>query len=72
MQAQLYNEGVNVECQCIENSNGSYNILYIAPEPGQYKLSIKLFGQHIRGSPFSINVVTGARVTFRYATLQLV
>lgn len=66
MEAQLYNEEINVECQCSENSNGTYNILYIAPEKGLYKLAIKIFHQHVKGSPFSLNAVPGARVTFRY------
>ena len=66
MEAQLYNEEINVECQCSENSNGTYNILYIAPEKGHYKLAIKIFHQHVKGSPFSLNAVPGARVTFRY------
>ena len=65
MQAQLYNEEINVECQCTDNSNGTYNVLYIAPETGDYKLAITLFGQHIKGSPYCVNVIPGARVTFR-------
>ena len=65
MEAQLYNEQVNVECQCIDNGNGTYNILYIAPETGDYKLAIRLFGQRLEGSPYSVSIIPGARVTFR-------
>ncbi|XP_067949819.1 tripartite motif-containing protein 2-like [Watersipora subatra] len=66
--AQLYNEKVNVECQSLDNGNGTYNILYIAPEAGQYKLAVRLFHQHLKGSPFSVKVITGSRVTFSKST----
>ncbi|XP_054716381.1 tripartite motif-containing protein 2-like [Uloborus diversus] len=34
--------------------NGSYDLVYTAPSEGLYTLSIKLFGFHIKGSPFTV------------------
>ncbi len=40
--------------EILDNQNGTYDLIYTVPEPGVYQLDIKLFGQHIKGSPFKI------------------
>ena len=38
----------------MDNKNGTYDLVYAIPEPGTYQLDIKLYGQHIKGSPFRV------------------
>ncbi|XP_023215414.1 tripartite motif-containing protein 2-like isoform X1 [Centruroides sculpturatus] len=38
----------------VDQKNGSYDLIYIVPKEGTYTLIIKLFNQHIKGSPFCI------------------
>ena len=40
--------------EVMDNKNGTYDLIYTIPEPGIYQLDIKLFGQHIKGSPYRI------------------
>lgn len=42
------------EGEVVDHKDGSYNILYTLSHEGQYMLTLRLYGQHIRGSPFSI------------------
>lgn len=37
-----------------DQGNGSYDLIYTVPKEGNYTLAVKLFGYHIKGSPFSI------------------
>ncbi|XP_013772309.2 tripartite motif-containing protein 2-like [Limulus polyphemus] len=43
----------------IAQKNGSYDIVYTVNREGTYKLAIKLFGKHIRGSPFQVKACVG-------------
>jgi len=36
--------------------DGTYNVAYKLPAPGQYKIEVTLFGTHIKGSPWSQSV----------------
>ena len=40
--------------EVVDQLNGSYDVIYSVPEIGVYQLSIKLFGQSIKGSPFKV------------------
>ena len=40
--------------EIVDHKNGSYDVNYTVPEVGQYQLSINLYGQPIKGSPFKI------------------
>uniref|UniRef100_A0A8C2HUM3 Tripartite motif-containing protein 2 n=1 Tax=Cyprinus carpio TaxID=7962 RepID=A0A8C2HUM3_CYPCA len=42
------------EGEITDHKNGSYECVYRVPCEGRFTLSIKLYKQHIRGSPFSI------------------
>ncbi|XP_046699281.1 tripartite motif-containing protein 2 isoform X2 [Silurus meridionalis] len=42
------------EGEVVDHKNGTYEILYTLPHEGQYMLALRLYGKHIRGSPFSI------------------
>lgn len=45
------------EGEVIDHKDGTYSILYTLSNEGQYMLALRLYGQHIRGSPFSIRVI---------------
>ena len=40
--------------EIVDHKNGTYDVNYSVPEVGIYSLSIKLYGQSIKGSPFKI------------------
>ncbi|XP_053533400.1 tripartite motif-containing protein 2 isoform X1 [Ictalurus punctatus] len=42
------------EGEVVDHKDGTYDILYTLAHEGQYMLVLRLHGQHIRGSPFSI------------------
>ncbi|KAL5011363.1 hypothetical protein ScPMuIL_009914 [Solemya velum] len=43
-----------------DQHSGTYELAYIIQKEGMYKLSIKLYDQHIKGSPFKIKAVPGS------------
>ncbi len=51
----------NVECKvrARDNSNGTYNIAYLAQLPGAYLVTILAGGRHIPGSPFRLTATPG-------------
>ncbi|UYV83691.1 TRIM2 [Cordylochernes scorpioides] len=44
--------------EVVNLNNGSYDLVYTVPKEGMYSLTVKLFGQHIKGSPFVIKAFT--------------
>ena len=42
------------EGELVDHKNGTYEFLYTLPCEGRFTLSLRLYGHHIRGSPFSI------------------
>ena len=44
------------EVQVQDNKDGSYKIKYFAKETGTWSASVKVNGEHIRGSPFKVQV----------------
>ena len=46
------------EVQVHDNKDGSYKIKYFAKETGTCSASVKVNGEHIRGSPFEVQVKT--------------
>ncbi|XP_035206360.1 tripartite motif-containing protein 2-like isoform X1 [Stegodyphus dumicola] len=43
-----------IKPEMTDQKNGSYDLVYSVPKEGVYTLSIKLFGFHIKGSPFIV------------------
>ncbi|XP_053086930.1 tripartite motif-containing protein 2 isoform X3 [Pangasianodon hypophthalmus] len=42
------------EGEVVDHKDGTYDVLYTLSHEGQYMLALRLYGKHIRGSPFSI------------------
>ena len=67
---QCYNERDNVtvdirnekgrecamEVRINDNKNGLYHISYSPRDPGRYKVTVKVNGEHVYGSPFTVQV----------------
>ena len=48
--------GGGVECQCADDSNGTYTAQYIPKSAGQHELHATISGQPIKGSPLAFTV----------------
>ena len=44
------------KAQVQDNKDGTYKISYFAKETGTCRVSVKVYGEHVRGSPFEIQV----------------
>lgn len=45
-------DGSKGEGEILDNKNGTYEYLFTAPKEGSFTLSLQLYDQHIKGSPF--------------------
>nr|XP_056714389.1 tripartite motif-containing protein 3 isoform X1 [Euleptes europaea] len=50
-------DGSAVGLEVLDNKNGTYELLYTPRQEGDHLLSIRLYGQPIRGSPFRVKAV---------------
>ncbi len=49
---------IELTTELTDMEDGSYELAYTLPVRGQYELAVKLFGQHISGSPFKVTKKT--------------
>lgn len=47
-------DGCKSDGEMVDNRNGTYEYLFTAPKEGTFYLSLRLYDQHIKGSPFKI------------------
>ncbi|KAJ8381508.1 hypothetical protein SKAU_G00022860 [Synaphobranchus kaupii] len=47
-------DGGELDVDVVENSDGTFDIYYTAPEPGKYIITIRFGGEHIPDSPFHV------------------
>ncbi|XP_068787080.1 tripartite motif-containing protein 3 isoform X2 [Struthio camelus] len=55
-------DGSAAESEVLDNKNGTYELLYTPRAEGDFLLSILLYGQPIRGSPFRVRAVKASDV----------
>ncbi|NXN73687.1 TRIM3 protein, partial [Himantopus himantopus] len=55
-------DGAAAEAEVQDNKNGTYELLYTPRAEGDFLLSILLYGQPIRGSPFRVRAVKASDV----------
>ena len=48
--------GIHVDCSVEKQAQNEYEISYTPITKGRHKLHIKVEGQHVRGSPFNVDV----------------
>ncbi|XP_041838978.1 tripartite motif-containing protein 2 isoform X2 [Melanotaenia boesemani] len=56
-------DGNKGEGEILDNKNGTYEYLFSAPKEGTYNLSLRLYDQHIKGSPFKIKATKSIDVS---------
>ncbi|KAM7394499.1 hypothetical protein PAMP_021299 [Pampus punctatissimus] len=56
-------DGNKGEGEIQDNKNGTYEYLFTAPKEGTFNLSLRLYDQHIKGSPFKIKATKSIDVS---------
>uniref|UniRef100_A0A3B3SVL7 Tripartite motif-containing protein 2 n=1 Tax=Paramormyrops kingsleyae TaxID=1676925 RepID=A0A3B3SVL7_9TELE len=56
-------DGSVADGEILDNKNGTYDFLYTVPKEGNFTLSLRLYDQHIKGSPFKLMVIKSADVS---------
>ncbi|XP_028303701.1 filamin B a isoform X2 [Gouania willdenowi] len=51
-------DGSEVEAQVVENEDGTFDIFYTAPAPGNYVIYVRFGGENIPRSPFKVMVTS--------------
>lgn len=49
-------DGSIVDGEMVDHKNGTYEFVYIVPKEGEFSLALRLYDQHIKGSPFKLTV----------------
>lgn len=49
-------DGTEVEAEVIENQDGTFDIFYTAPFPGNYVIYVRFGGENVPHSPFNVTV----------------
>lgn len=57
----------NVHPKVTDSGNGKYPVEYVVTKGGDYTINIKLRGEHIKGSPYSVHA-SGPKAGYSYAT----
>ncbi|CAJ1055137.1 filamin-A isoform X2 [Xyrichtys novacula] len=53
-------EGAELDVDVVENEDGTFDIFYTAPQPGEYVICVRFGGEHIPNSPFQVTALEGA------------
>lgn len=56
-------DGSKGEGEILDNKNGTYEYLFTAPKEGTFNLSLRLYDQQIKGSPFKIKATKSIDVS---------
>ncbi|XP_034470868.1 tripartite motif-containing protein 2-like [Hippoglossus hippoglossus] len=49
-------DGSIVDGEIMDHKNGTYEFVYTVPKEGHFSLALRLYDQHIKGSPFKLTV----------------
>ncbi|XP_060582865.1 tripartite motif-containing protein 2-like, partial [Ruditapes philippinarum] len=67
--ADLRNDkGELIDTKIKDRNDGTYEIHYVAPKSGNYKMCVGIFNRPIKGSPFSISVTDHNNPVMKYGT----
>lgn len=56
-------DGSRGDGDILDNKNGTYEFLFSVPKEGTFNLSLRLYNQHIKGSPFKIKATKSKDVS---------
>lgn len=57
-------DGSEVEAEVMENEDGTFDIFYTAPAPGNYVIYVRFGGENIPHSPFNVMVSGWYKVAY--------
>lgn len=60
--------GETIETKIKDKSDGTYEILYVPPKSGTYKICVAIFNRPIKGSPFSVTVSDHNNPIWKFGT----
>lgn len=55
-------DGSIVDGEIVDHKNGTYEFVFIVPKEGDFSLALRLYDQHIKGSPFRLTVSRASEV----------
>lgn len=55
-------DGSIVDGEIVDHKNGTYEFVYTVPKEGDFSLALRLYNQHIKGSPFKLKVIRASEV----------
>jgi len=58
-------DGSEVEAEVLENEDGTFDIFYTAPAPGNYVIYVRFGGENVPRSPFKVMVREAERTQIR-------
>uniref|UniRef100_A0A3B3TUD2 Tripartite motif-containing protein 2 n=1 Tax=Poecilia latipinna TaxID=48699 RepID=A0A3B3TUD2_9TELE len=56
-------DGSIVDGEILDHKNGTYEFVYTVPKEGNFSLALRLYDQHIKGSPFKLTVTKASEVS---------
>ncbi|XP_076019317.1 tripartite motif-containing protein 2 [Genypterus blacodes] len=56
-------DGSIVDGEILDLKNGTYEFVYTVPKEGDFSLALRLYDQHIRGSPFKLTIARPSEVS---------
>ncbi|XP_060922276.1 tripartite motif-containing protein 2 isoform X1 [Limanda limanda] len=64
-------DGSIVDGEIMDHKNGTYEFVYTVPKEGNFSLALRLYDQHIKGSPFKLTVSRTLEVDVEVSSLQV-
>lgn len=61
-------DGSEVEAEVLENEDGTFDIFYTAPAPGNYVIYVRFGGENVRHSPFRVMVRVSVDTMMQFVT----
>ncbi|XP_015226417.1 PREDICTED: tripartite motif-containing protein 2-like [Cyprinodon variegatus] len=55
-------DGSIVDGEIVDHKNGTYEFVYTVPKEGEFSLALRLYDQHIKGSPFKLTIAKASEV----------
>lgn len=65
-------DGSIVDGEILDHKNGTYEFVYTVPKEGNFSLALRLYDQHIKGSPFKLTVTKASEVEVEVGRLTRV
>lgn len=64
-------DGSIVDGEIVDHKNGTYEFIYTVPKEGDFSLALRLYDQHIKGSPFKLTVTKFSETEIEVSMFKL-